>query len=151
MSTFTENYNLIKPSEEDYYDVQDFNENMDSIDAQLAETEGEVAGIQGKIGSYGDTAPETIFGQFHRMSGNVSTVKSIHHHIYCNVDSTSFCHIPLGSVNPERCVVFWQHLKYAPDWLEFSYTVETDNLHVTHPSYAADDVMKVDFWVIEFY
>ena len=30
MSTFTENYDFIKPDNEDYYDIQDFNENMDS-------------------------------------------------------------------------------------------------------------------------
>ena len=34
MSTFTENYDFIKPDNEDYYDIQDFNENMDAIDAQ---------------------------------------------------------------------------------------------------------------------
>ena len=38
MSTFTENYNLIKPNSEDYYDVSNFNENMDLIDAQMAKT-----------------------------------------------------------------------------------------------------------------
>ena len=37
MSTFTENYDFIKPDNEDYYDIQDFNENMDAIDAQLAQ------------------------------------------------------------------------------------------------------------------
>jgi len=35
MSTFTENYNLIKPDESDYYDVQDFNKNFDTIDTSL--------------------------------------------------------------------------------------------------------------------
>ena len=39
MSTFTENYDFIKPDNEDYYDIQDFNENMDAIDAQLAQAE----------------------------------------------------------------------------------------------------------------
>ena len=37
MATFTENYSLIKPDQADYYDVADWNENMDTIDAQLAE------------------------------------------------------------------------------------------------------------------
>ncbi len=49
MAEFTENYNLIKPSEEDYYDVQDFNENMDTIDAQMAETEAEIEGLGQKL------------------------------------------------------------------------------------------------------
>lgn len=32
MATFTEHYDLIKPGTDDYYDVADFNENMDAID-----------------------------------------------------------------------------------------------------------------------
>lgn len=84
MATFTEHYNLIKPSEEDYYDVQDFNENMDAIDTQMmetaqetAQTAAEVAGIGEKIGTYGDTQPETIFGQLHGISGRGNTVSAV--------------------------------------------------------------------------
>ena len=39
MATYTENYNLVKPDDTDYYSVSDFNENMDIIDAQLAANE----------------------------------------------------------------------------------------------------------------
>ena len=49
MSTFTENYDFIKPDNEDYYDIQDFNENMDAIDAQLAQAEQKAAAIQASI------------------------------------------------------------------------------------------------------
>ena len=56
MSTFTENYDLIKPDNEDYYDIQDFNENMDAIDAQLAQAEQKVAAIQASIA----TAEESL-------------------------------------------------------------------------------------------
>ena len=49
MSTFTENYDLIKPGSEDYYDVQDFNENMDTIDAQLAEAEAKIQTIHAEL------------------------------------------------------------------------------------------------------
>lgn len=56
MSTFTENYDFIKPDNEDYYDIQDFNENMDAIDAQLAQAEQKVAAIQASIA----TAEETL-------------------------------------------------------------------------------------------
>ena len=49
MSTFTENYDFIKPDNEDYYDIQDFNENMDAIDAQLAAAEQKAAAIQASI------------------------------------------------------------------------------------------------------
>ena len=49
MSTFTENYDFIKPDNEDYYDIQDFNENMDASDAQLAQAEQKAAAIQASI------------------------------------------------------------------------------------------------------
>ena len=56
MSTFTENYDFIKPDNEDYYDIQDFNENMDAIDAQLAKAEQKAAAIQASIA----TAEESL-------------------------------------------------------------------------------------------
>ena len=56
MSTFTENYDFIKPDNEDYYDIQDFNENMDAIDAQLAQAEQKAAAIQASIA----TAEESL-------------------------------------------------------------------------------------------
>ena len=44
MATFTEHYDLIKPGTDDYYDVADFNENMDAIDTQLYQAEQDMAG-----------------------------------------------------------------------------------------------------------
>ena len=35
MAEYTKNFNLIKPSQEDFYNVDDFNENADIIDAEL--------------------------------------------------------------------------------------------------------------------
>jgi len=35
MASFTENYNLIKPGQEDIYNIGDFNDNVDIIDAEL--------------------------------------------------------------------------------------------------------------------
>ena len=35
MSTYTENYSLIKPDAEDFYNIDDFNENMDVIDETM--------------------------------------------------------------------------------------------------------------------
>ena len=36
MATSTPNYNLKKPAPEDFYNIQDFNDNMDLIDQALA-------------------------------------------------------------------------------------------------------------------
>lgn len=69
MSTFTEHYNLIMPSSEDYYDVQDFNENTETLDGLLYEQETAIAnvgekvdGVAEKIGSPGDEGTDTLFG-----------------------------------------------------------------------------------------
>lgn len=70
MSTFTEHYNLIMPSLEDYYDVQDFNENTEAIDGLLYEQESAIAHVGEKadqilerIGTPEDTGTETLFGR----------------------------------------------------------------------------------------
>lgn len=62
MSTFTEHYNLIMPSQEDYYDVQDFNENTETLDGLLYEQETAIAQIGEKIGSPEDEGEDTLFG-----------------------------------------------------------------------------------------
>lgn len=62
MATFTEHYDLIKPGTDDYYDVADFNENMDAIDTQLYQAEQDMAGVSEKIGNPGDEGEDTLFG-----------------------------------------------------------------------------------------
>ena len=37
MATFTQNYNLKKPDQQDFYNVEDFNNNADIIDEKLKE------------------------------------------------------------------------------------------------------------------
>ena len=39
MATYTTNYDLIKPDAQDYYNVDDFNENADRIDEELKRRE----------------------------------------------------------------------------------------------------------------
>ncbi|MBR4016139.1 MAG: hypothetical protein IKI88_08100 [Anaerotignum sp.] len=63
MATFTEHYNLMKPGEEDYYDVLDFNENMDTIDGMMAQMETAAEGISEKIGT--PVGSETVFSLLH--------------------------------------------------------------------------------------
>lgn len=65
MATFTEHYDLIKPGTDDYYDVADFNENMDAIDTQLYQAEQDMAGVSEKIGNPGDKGEDTLFGLLH--------------------------------------------------------------------------------------
>lgn len=78
MATFTEHYDLIKPGTDDYYDVADFNENMDAIDTQLYQAEQDMAGVSEKIGNPGDEGEDTLFGLLNpatsRKKRQISTV-----------------------------------------------------------------------------
>ena len=49
MANYTKNYNLVLPEQDDYYDVAQFNSNADAIDAQMAETEQKIAGLNPKL------------------------------------------------------------------------------------------------------
>ncbi len=49
MSTNTTNYGLIKPSEEDYYNIEDFNGNIDIVDCELKKVSDVADNINDKI------------------------------------------------------------------------------------------------------
>lgn len=187
MSEFTGNYNFIKPSETDYYDVQDFNENMDAIDTQMAKTEeevvktaaelekttaelgkakaelaqttaqtirtaNEVAGVSGKIGSYGDTRPETLFGQLRGIAnsgnGGVRVVKSIQHLMMTILSSET---ANIQTVDPSRCVVIWQRMQDKNNMYGYvSYTL-TATQFTGKVSQTSSDRVSIDVYIIEFY
>ena len=46
MTNYTENYNLIKPAETDYYDIADFNANADIIDGALSAHEQAIIDLE---------------------------------------------------------------------------------------------------------
>ncbi len=168
MSSFTENYDLIKPSSEDYYDVQDFNENMDAIDAQLAQTEtrlsavdaqlteaeSALAAISKKIGAAGDTGSTTLFG----LLGNTSAspIKSIQYVRYTAAADTASGNVAISTVDPEKCIVLFERLKdnYAEKKLYgINYTLTASALTFTHDAKAGsiwrDNLFG--FYIVEFY
>ncbi len=156
MATFTENYNLIKPGEEDYYDVQDFNENMDAIDAQLMETEQEMAGVSEKIGVSGDTGSETVFGRLAQLAANTSTtgsaIKSAQYVTYSlSKDATSGT-CKLKTVDPKKCFVIMERLCDNSGSLAYlRYTLSATELSLSHISYSTSHTIVFGFWIIEFY
>ena len=159
MSTFTENYNLIKPDAEDYYDIQDANENMDAIDAQMFSLEQETEGISEKIGTADDTGTDTIFGKLTEIASSLgnstpSIIKSIQRvtHYLPTGTQTSSCNI--STVNPKKCVVIMERLKNNADQMtQINYTLSASSLSFTH-SHLADSASydyQFGFWIIEFY
>ena len=159
MSTFTENYDLIKPDNEDYYDIQDFNENMDAIDAQLAQAEEKMAAIQASIA----TAEETLAainakigtpadGQsiFALLQKGGSVIRSTQRVVYSANASDQGGQVAINPVNPAKSFVFSERLTNSESWtLSYDYTLNSNSISVTHGQLGAAK-LKVGFWVVEF-
>lgn len=59
MAEYTPNYDLVKPAQEDFYNVDDQNRNMDKIDAALKEHDEALAG-KADLGEDGKVKPEQL-------------------------------------------------------------------------------------------
>ena len=160
MSTFTENYDFIKPDNEDYYDIQDFNENMDAIDAQLAQAEQKVAAIQASIA----TAEETLAAINKKLGtppdgqsissllqNGGSVIRSIQYVVYTAPKSPSYGgSVTIQTVNLEKTFVITERLNNNFDSLiNFSYTLSSNAITVKHTGCDVD-TGKIGFWVVEF-
>ena len=159
MSTFTENYDFIKPDNEDYYDIQDFNENMDAIDAQLAQAEQKAAAIQASIA----TAEESLAainkklgtppdGQSisSRLQNGGSVIRSIQYVVYTAPKSPSYGGtVTIQTVNLEKTFIITERLNNFDSLLNFSYTLSSNAITVKHTGCDVDTV-KIGFWVVEF-
>lgn len=160
MSTFTENYDFIKPDNEDYYDIQDFNENMDAIDAHLAQAEQKAAAIQASIA----TAEETLAAINKKLGtppdgqsissllqNGGSVIRSIQYVVYTAPKSPSYGgSVTIQEVTPEKTFVITERLNNNFDSLiNFSYTLSSNAITVKHTGCDVDTV-KIGFWVVEF-
>lgn len=158
MTAFTEHYELLKPSTEDYYDIQDFNENMDTLDTALHEQALETTGIGEKLGTAADGGNDTIFGKLNGLASLLGTgiqlVKSIQRVTYdvppnqgngiCKLSTT---------VNPERCIVLmerlWDDTADGCAWVD--YTLSATELSLSHGRYSVDPGVSMGYWIVEFY
>lgn len=148
MSTFTENYDFIKPSVDDPYDIQDFNENMDAIDAQMAEQETAAEQINEKIGNPTDMGNTTVFGL---LKNGGSVVKSIQRVFYTPAQGQLTAEIDIDSVNPAKCLVLLERLKDTTGKLHYiTYTLQETKLSIQN-DYQNEGLLKYGFWIIEFY
>ena len=143
MSTFTENYDFIKPDNEDYYDIQDFNENMDAIDAQLAKAEQKAAAIQASIA----TAEESLAAINKKLGtppdgqsissllqNGGSVIRSIQYVVYAAPKTPSYGGtLTIQEVTPEKTFVIAERLNNASDSLiNFSYTLSSNAITIKH-------------------
>ena len=90
MAEYTKNYNLKKPDEEEFYNVSDFNGNMDIMDTKikalndsiesgsddeaLQEVKQDIQNVDGKIGSSVDgTGTASLFGKLSSILSSLTT------------------------------------------------------------------------------
>ena len=177
MSTMTENYNLVKPDADDYYDVQDFNENMDIIDTQLAQTElaaeeivseirnisedisemsddifnvsTSVAAVSTAIGTSADSDSSTLFG---KLNG-IKFIKSIQTIILeANYNNKAFS-TTIQTIDPDRCMVLTEKIVFIHDpEVGYNYELTANSISLTLPLIAGySKTGKFRFQIIEFY
>lgn len=132
MAKYTENFNLIKPDDEDYYDVADFNENMDIIDEALADSTGSTEMLKGIISGDGQ---------------GVRIIKSIQRKIGGNATKS----IEINPVNPSRCIVLSERLHdTSSTHTYYSYSLTANSLNINVSAGSAQSC-TIGFWIIEFY
>ena len=158
MSSFTKNYNFIQPGNEDYYDVQDFNENMEAIDTQLAATEKGVEqlgkevkqGLSGIAATLGTPPHGQTLTSLLQNGGSV--VRSVQHLVYVPADSRAgSATIPIQPVNPAKTIVFSERLiNINPTPVNYDYTLNSNAIVITHTVCQDVTIFKVGFWVLEF-
>ena len=150
MATYTENYNLTMPEEEDYYDVEKFNENFETIDALMAENEKATTEINEKIGT--PENGESIFSLL--KNSDISLIKSIQKVKYTIAKDTSSGSISINEVNPEKCIVIFERLNDSTSsgCIRLDYTLTATSINVSHHSYDYSTIRDnlFGFWVIEF-
>ena len=76
MANTTSNYGLIKPLEEEYYDVGVFNANIDTIDNQLKENENSINGLKREIRLRVPVSAWSLTGEFFVAEINASEIKA---------------------------------------------------------------------------
>lgn len=148
MAKYTENFNLIKPEDDEYYDVADFNENMDIIDEALAES----AGGSDKIGEPEDSILSTVFGKLNGFISadgrGVRIIKSLQHIIINHAPSEFSKTVTIDPVDSSRCVVIMEILAHNP--ITTSYTLSDTKLSASY-TISQNTGCRMGFWIIEFY
>lgn len=160
MSTFTENYDFIKPGNEDFYDIQDFNENMDAIDAQLAQAEEKMAAVQAGIATAEETlaainakigTPPSGQTMVSLLQNGNSIIRSIQHATYTPPYVTTTGSVTINPVNTAKTFVVCERLRNDYDsFVNYDYTLSSNAIAITHDNVSEPYRFMLGFWVVEF-
>lgn len=148
MATYTEHYNLTMPENDDYYHVEDFNENFETIDSLMAETENGISEVNDKIGTTDDSETGSVFGKLnalqHVMGNGFSIIKSIQH--FTTGANKTF---NIQTVDPDKCIVILERLETPTSRnTSATYKLSATTLETTFDS--GNYGGSVGFWIIEF-
>lgn len=142
MAKYTENFNLIKPEDDEYYDVADFNENMDIIDEALSENSGASEQLQGIISPDGQ---------------GVRIVKSIQRVNFSQHDGSSYengfvnVSFTIQTVDPARSIVLVHRVQdYSSASSYLSFTLKENSLNVGFYKSNSQPI-SATFQIMEFY
>ena len=163
MANYTKNYNLILPEQEDYYDVEQFNSNADTIDAQMAETEQKITGLNSKLdellekisaldnklGTAADTGSSTLYGL---LNSRKEVFKSWNRYTYTNTGGQPSYKIAIKTVDPTRCIVLVERLLNTDSAIRpYQYVLNADHIYVSHANWTSSGVLGLAFTVVELY
>lgn len=152
MTTHTEHYNLTLPAEDDCYDVEVFNENFETVDTLMAETESGIHEVNDKIGTPADANKETIFSKLNKITSAVaaenSFIKSIQR-VTVSMKTNENATLTIDAINTSHCIVLLEHLANPDTDFSVSYTLNSTSIYVeTKSSYSKS--IGFGFWIIEF-
>ena len=147
MATYTENYEMTLPEREDAFNVQDYNENFETIDTLMAENETTVQEVNEKLGTPDEG--ETVFSLL-KNSGR-SIVKSIQYKT-CELSYTeNSITISIETVDPAKCFVIFERLSdSSTNHSSIEYILVASALQVTGSFGSSSYRASYGFWVIEF-
>lgn len=151
MATYTENYNLTMPAEDDYYNVEDYNENFETIDSIMATNKAEMETISEKIGTPFEDG-QTLFSLLQNDSSEgLTAIKSIQRVTFTassgNTDGT--CNI--NEVDTTKCIVLFERLSDSTNsgCNGVQYTLKNTSIVINGNTISSGKCI-FGFWIIEF-
>ncbi|NLK36922.1 MAG: hypothetical protein GX299_02415 [Epulopiscium sp.] len=167
MATYTTNYQLKKPDQEDFFDITDANQNMDTLDAELfalasalgdSQIQPSLDSIIATLGTTDNTGGSqtsgTVMAKLNAIQQKISliptsVVKSIQKGSVSG-DTTNSVSVSISPVNPQKSIVLLNNYNttsvYCGTYLS---SLSSNSLYI---KMAATSDRTITSWqVIEFY
>lgn len=164
--TTTSNYNLNMPSQEDFYNIDDINENMQTIDGTLFDIEKSTTDLSQKVGNTNDTGATqstgTVMGKLNNImkatqNSNPSVIRRIQRG---NITSTGKQTIEINITDANKTMVIFStnYISGSSSSHRFGSAVSLISLTNTNMTVIhgyPDQITKVEnncsYQLIEFY